>query len=107
MVSEMRISAGAFGPMLPRRDLFLSPDHAVFAADVLIQQARRYKTRREISRGLRLIARADLELRGTDASQANADTKPGTAQGRINIIRYATRKRIGRLSSVARPSPIV
>jgi DNA polymerase-3 subunit delta len=34
-----------------------------FAADVLIQQARRYKTRREISRALRLIARADLELR--------------------------------------------
>jgi DNA polymerase-3 subunit delta len=34
-----------------------------FAADVLIQQTRRYKTRREISRALRLIARADLELR--------------------------------------------
>jgi DNA polymerase-3 subunit delta len=34
-----------------------------FAADVLILQARRYKTRREISRALRLIARADLELR--------------------------------------------
>jgi DNA polymerase-3 subunit delta len=34
-----------------------------FAADVLIQQARRYKSRRELSRALRLIARADLELR--------------------------------------------
>ncbi len=34
-----------------------------FAADVLIQQARRYKTRGEIARALRLIARADLELR--------------------------------------------
>ena len=34
-----------------------------FAADELIQQARRYKSRREISRALRLIARADLELR--------------------------------------------
>ena len=34
-----------------------------FAADVLIQQARRYKTRRDLSRALRLIARADLELR--------------------------------------------
>lgn len=34
-----------------------------FAADVLIQQARRYTGRRELSRALRLIARADLELR--------------------------------------------
>ncbi len=34
-----------------------------FAADVLIQQGRRYKTRGEIARALRLIARADLELR--------------------------------------------
>jgi len=34
-----------------------------FAADVLIQQARRYKSRREISRAMRLIARADVELR--------------------------------------------
>ncbi|WP_371082693.1 DNA polymerase III subunit delta [Terriglobus sp. RCC_193] len=34
-----------------------------FAADVLIQQARRYKSRREISRAMRLIARADIELR--------------------------------------------
>ena len=34
-----------------------------FAADVLIQQARRYKSRRDLSRALRLIARADLELR--------------------------------------------
>ncbi|MGA7858145.1 MAG: DNA polymerase III subunit delta, partial [Terracidiphilus sp.] len=34
-----------------------------FAADDLIRQARRYKTRRELTRALRLIARADLELR--------------------------------------------
>ena len=34
-----------------------------FAADILIQQARRYKTRGEISRALRFIAKADLELR--------------------------------------------
>lgn len=34
-----------------------------FAADVLIQQTRRYKSRRDISRALRLIARADMELR--------------------------------------------
>ena len=32
----VRITAGAFGPGLPRRDLFLSPDHAVFVEDVLI-----------------------------------------------------------------------
>jgi DNA polymerase III subunit delta len=34
-----------------------------FAAEDLIRQARRYKTSREITRALRLIARADLELR--------------------------------------------
>jgi DNA polymerase-3 subunit delta len=33
------------------------------AADDLIRQARRYKSSREITRALRLIARADLELR--------------------------------------------
>jgi hypothetical protein len=30
------VQAGAFGPRLPARDLFLSPDHAIFAEDVLI-----------------------------------------------------------------------
>ena len=35
-VMPVRIAAGAFGPDLPRRDLFLSPDHAVFVAGVLI-----------------------------------------------------------------------
>jgi len=34
-----------------------------FAAEDLIRQARRYKSSREITRALRLIARADLELR--------------------------------------------
>ena len=36
-----------------------------FAADELIRQARRYKSRRELTRTLRLIARADLELRSS------------------------------------------
>jgi DNA polymerase III subunit delta len=36
-----------------------------FAADDLIKQARRYKSRRELTRALRLIARADLELRSS------------------------------------------
>ena len=35
-VCPVRIRAGAFGPGLPSRDLLLSPDHAVFAEDVLI-----------------------------------------------------------------------
>jgi hypothetical protein len=30
------IQRDAFGPGLPRRDLFLSPDHAIFVEDVLI-----------------------------------------------------------------------
>jgi collagen type I/II/III/V/XI/XXIV/XXVII alpha len=36
LVWPVRIQAGAFGGGLPRRDLFLSPDHAVFVDDVLI-----------------------------------------------------------------------
>jgi DNA polymerase-3 subunit delta len=36
-----------------------------FAADELIRQARRYKSRRELTRALRLIARADIELRSS------------------------------------------
>jgi collagen type I alpha len=35
-VWPVRVAADAFGPGLPRRDLFISPDHAVFAAGVLI-----------------------------------------------------------------------
>ena len=35
-VWPVRIAAGAFGPHWPTRDLHLSPDRAVFAADVLI-----------------------------------------------------------------------
>jgi DNA polymerase-3 subunit delta len=36
-----------------------------FAADDLIRQARRYKSRRELTRALRLIGRADMELRSS------------------------------------------
>jgi len=35
-VWPIRIAAGAFSSALPRRDLYLSPDHAVFAEGVLI-----------------------------------------------------------------------
>lgn len=35
-VWPVRIAAGAFGPAMPARDLWLSPDHAVFVNDVLI-----------------------------------------------------------------------
>jgi len=40
-----------------------------FAADDIIRQARRYKSRREITRALRLIARADLALRSNPPSK--------------------------------------
>ena len=40
-----------------------------FAADDLIRQARRYKSRRELTRALRLIARADLDLRSNPVSK--------------------------------------
>lgn len=40
-----------------------------FAAEDLIRQARRYKIKRELHRALRLIARADLELRSSPASK--------------------------------------
>ncbi len=36
LVSPVRVRAHAFGKERPSRDLFLSPDHAVFVADVLI-----------------------------------------------------------------------
>jgi DNA polymerase III subunit delta len=36
-----------------------------FAAEDLIRQARRYKSRRELTRALRMVARADLELRSS------------------------------------------
>jgi DNA polymerase-3 subunit delta len=36
-----------------------------FAADDLIRQARRYKSRGDLTRALRLIARADLEIRSS------------------------------------------
>jgi hypothetical protein len=35
-VWPVRVRAGAFGPNEPRRDLFLSPDHAVFVEGVLV-----------------------------------------------------------------------
>jgi DNA polymerase-3 subunit delta len=38
---------------------------APFAADALIAQARRYRDRGELTRGLRMIAKADLELRSS------------------------------------------
>ena len=34
-----------------------------FAAEDIIRQARRYKSRRELTRALKLIARADMQLR--------------------------------------------
>ena len=40
-----------------------------FAADDLIKQARRYRSRRELTRALRLIARADLGLRSNPPSK--------------------------------------
>ena len=40
-----------------------------FAADDLIRQARRYKSRRELTRALRLIGRADLALRSNPVSK--------------------------------------
>ncbi len=40
-----------------------------FAAEDLIRQARRFKSRRELTRGLRLIAKADLALRSNPPSK--------------------------------------
>ena len=40
-----------------------------FATDDLIRQARRYTSRRDLTRALRLIARADLELRSSPTSK--------------------------------------
>ncbi len=40
-----------------------------FAAEDLIRQARRYKSRRDLTRALRLVAKADLELRSSPANK--------------------------------------
>jgi DNA polymerase-3 subunit delta len=60
-----------------------------FAADDLIRQARRYKSRRDLTRALRLIARADLELRSSPPDkrlvlerlvyELASEAKPGAA----------------------------
>jgi DNA polymerase III subunit delta len=59
-----------------------------FAAEDLIKQARRYKSRRELTRAIRLVARADLELRSSPANKLlvlerlildlSAEPKPAT-----------------------------
>ena len=40
-----------------------------FAAEDILRQARRYKSRRELTRALRLVARADLDLRSNPPSK--------------------------------------
>jgi DNA polymerase III subunit delta len=40
-----------------------------FAAEDVIRQARRYKSRRELTRALRLVARADMALRSNPPSK--------------------------------------
>jgi len=40
-----------------------------FAADDIIKQARRYKSRRDLTRAIRLVARADLSLRSNPVSK--------------------------------------
>jgi DNA polymerase-3 subunit delta len=69
-----------------------------FAADDLIRQARRYKSRRELTRALRLIARADLELRSSppdkrlvlerlvyDLAAEPKAVQPGWASGQLSF----------------------
>src|SRR5437763_16160261 len=40
-----------------------------FAADDIIKQARRYKSKRELTRAIRLVAKADLGLRSNPPSK--------------------------------------
>ena len=40
-----------------------------FAADDIVRQSRRYKSRRELTRAIRLISRADLALRSNPPSK--------------------------------------
>jgi len=68
-----------------------------FAADDLIRQARRYKSRRELSRALRLIARADLELRNSPPDKRlvlerlvlELATEPGTSVHGVETSQFA------------------
>jgi DNA polymerase-3 subunit delta len=62
-----------------------------FAADDIIRQARRYKSKRELTRAIRLVARADLALRSNPVGKRlvleklvldlSADPKPDSAGG--------------------------
>ena len=62
-----------------------------FAADDIIRQARRYKSKRELTRGIRLIAKADLALRSNPVGKRlvleklvldlSAEPKPESAGG--------------------------
>src|SRR5437667_2232624 len=49
----------------PRQGFRVPP----FAADDIIKQARRYKSKRELTRAIRLVAKADLALRSNPASK--------------------------------------
>jgi DNA polymerase-3 subunit delta len=40
-----------------------------FAADDIIKQARRYKSRRDLTRAIRLVAKADLAVRSNPVSK--------------------------------------
>jgi DNA polymerase-3 subunit delta len=69
-----------------------------FAADDLIRQARRYKGSRDLTRALRLIARADLELRSSPPDkrlvlerlvyELSSEAKPGAGLSAPNQLSY-------------------
>jgi len=66
---------------------------APFAADALIAQARRYRDRGDLTRGLRLIAKADLELRSSPADKR-------LVLERL-VMRLAAKGRVAELSEAA------
>jgi DNA polymerase-3 subunit delta len=65
---------------------------APFAADALIAQARRYRDRTELTRGLRLIAKADVELRSSPPDKK-------LVLERL-VMRLAARGRVAELAAV-------
>jgi T5SS/PEP-CTERM-associated repeat protein len=65
-VWPVRIAAGAFGPNRPGKELFLSPDHAVYVEDVLIPIKHLINGRTIVQVPLRHVTYHHLELAAHD-----------------------------------------
>ena len=73
-VWPVRISAHAFGPRMPHRDLLLSPDHSVFVDDVLIPIKQLINGESIVQEPIDAITYYHIELGEHDVLQADGMT---------------------------------